>query len=230
MKKNIIITGGNEGLGKTLCEKLSADNNIIIIAKNKNSIEETIKQTNCDGFICDIRDAKAVNDTVLKIIDKYKRIDILINNAGLYIKDELILNDYDDIKDVLDVNLLGTINCTKAIIPYMKQNEYGQIININSQLGNQAKAERTIYATSKWGITGFSKCMQQEIGKYNIKVANILLGSLEETMKINGHKYKRELQYLNKKDIAEIINNIINLPHYICIPEITIKSIQEYKD
>jgi len=111
----------------------------------------------------------------------------------------------------------------------MIKKQYGQIININSQLGQDAKAGRTIYATSKWGITGFSQCIQEEVAKNNIKVINISLGSLEETMKINGEKFKRELQYLNKNDIAEIINNIINLPQYICIPEITIKSIQEYK-
>ncbi len=229
MKKNIIITGGNEGLGKAICEKLSISNNVIIIAKNKDTIEKTIKQANCDGYVCDIRDAKAVDNTISKIIERYESIDILINNAGLYIKDDLTYNDYNDIKNVLDVNLLGTITCTKSILPYMIKKQYGQIININSQLGQDAKAGRTIYATSKWGITGFSQCIQEEVAKNNIKVINILLGSLEETMKINGEKFKRELQYLNKNDIAEIINNIINLPQYICIPEITIKSIQEYK-
>ncbi len=227
MKKNIIITGGNEGLGKTLTDELSKENNVIILATNKETILNTISSTKCDGILCDIRNFHNVEQAIKKIIEKYGQIDILINNAGLYIKDELIENDYSHIKDVIDVNLLGTIYCTKAVLPYMINEKRGLIININSQLGTAYKAERSIYSVSKWGVTGLSKNMQCEVCKYNIRTTNLQLGSLEETMKINGTKQKRALKYINNKDVVNTIQFIINTPEHIYIPDITVKSMQE---
>lgn len=229
MKKTIVITGGNEGLGKTLCTKFSKEHNVIIIATNKEKIINTMEETNCDGIICDIRNYKNIEHAIGKIINKYNKIDVLINNAGLYIKDSLIFNNDSKIKDIIDVNLLGTIYCTKAVLPYMIKQNNGLIININSQLGKSYKAERSIYSTSKWGVTGLSKCMQEEVGQYNIKITNLLLSSLEETMKINNKKEKRPYQYIDKIDVADAINFIINTPNHICIPEMEIKSMQEYK-
>lgn len=230
MKKTIVITGGNEGLGKTLCDRLSKNHNIIILARNKESILSTITATNCNGIICDIRDYKSVEKAIRKILKMYSRIDILINNAALYIKDELITNDYSQIKDVIDVNLLGTIYCTKAVLPNMIERKNGHIININSQLGSSSKAGRAIYSTSKWGVTGLSKNMQDEVGKYNIKITNLQLGSLNETMKMNGVKEIRPFQFIDKEDVANTIEFLINLPNHICMPNICIQSMQEYKD
>ena len=86
-----------------------------------------------------------------EIIEEFGKIDILINNAGLWIQEELEENDEKRIHDVIDVNLLGTIYMTKAVIPIMKKNQDGIIININSQAGINHKAERVVYNASKWG-------------------------------------------------------------------------------
>ncbi len=86
-----------------------------------------------------------------EIIEEFGKIDILINNAGLWIQEKLEENDEKRIHDVIDVNLLGTIYMTKAVIPIMKKNQDGIIININSQAGINHKAERVVYNASKWG-------------------------------------------------------------------------------
>lgn len=229
MKKTVVVTGGNCGLGKEIAKGLSSDYNVVIIGTNKDTILETTKELKCKGYVCDIRDYKQVLDVINLVKKDYDSIDILINNAGLYINGGLVDNDALDLKDVMDVNLLGTINCTKAVLNAMMAQNSGQIININSQLGLSSRAERSIYTASKWGVTGFSRCIEQEVSKHNIKVTDLLLGTLDETMMKNGKKELRPGRYLDKNDIVSVIKNIILLPDYMCISEILIKSIEELK-
>ena len=222
--KNIIITGGSSGLGKYLVKELSKDNNIIVLSKS--SLNK--KNKNIESYNCDISNYEVLNDTMNSIIKKYKKIDILINCAGLYINGELEDNDNTDIFNVINTNLVGTIYCCKKVISNMKKNKNGIIININSQLGISSKEERSIYSSSKWGLSGFTKSLQLEASKYNIRVTNLVIGSLNETMKINGVKYKRPKKYIDNSNILSVINYIINIPKDIEITELEIHSINEY--
>ena len=162
MNKVIVITGGSDGLGKTLANDLSKDNKVIILATNEERLKQVATDNNCIYKVCDVRDYKKV----LECIKEIGKIDVLINNAGLWIQEELDYNDSDRIESVVDVNLLGVINCSKAVIPVMKENKDGLIININSQAGINHKAERVVYNATKWGVTGFTKSLQDEVAKY----------------------------------------------------------------
>ena len=128
--KTIVITGGSDGLGKTLATTLANDNNIIILATNEEKLKEVAEQNNCTYKVCDVRDYSLIENIVNDIISEFGRIDVLINNAGLWIQEELDFNDINRIHSVVDVNLLRVINCSKAVIPYMKQNKDGLIIKL----------------------------------------------------------------------------------------------------
>lgn len=226
MRKNILITGGSSGLGKSLTMELSKNNNIIVISKDEiNEIEEI----NIDYYYCDITDYNKLNNTINNIIRKYQKIDVLINCAGLYINGILENNNPQQISDVINVNLTGTILCCQLIIKNMKKHNNGFIININSQLSNTYKAERSVYCASKWGVTGFSNSLQEEIANNGIKVTNLVIGTLNETMKINGIKYRRPIKYIDNLEIVNTIKFLLNTPKDIIIPEITVKSIYDYK-
>lgn len=121
MEKNIVITGGSDGLGKTLATSLSRNNNVIILATNEENLKQLSSEVNCKYKACDVRDYSIVESTINSIIDEIGKIDVLINNAGLWIQEELDFNNSDRIKSVVDVNLLGVINCSKAVIPFMKK-------------------------------------------------------------------------------------------------------------
>lgn len=149
MNKVIVITGGSDGLGKTLTEDLAKDNKVIILATNEDKMKEVAKINNCEYFVCDVANYYEVEEVINDILDRHSKIDVLINNAGLWIQEELEVNDCDRIKDVIEVNLLGVINCSKAVINCMKENKDGLIININSQAGINYKAERVVYNASK---------------------------------------------------------------------------------
>lgn len=226
MRKNILITGGSSGLGKSLTIELSKNNNIIVVSKDE--INE-IEKNNIDYYYCDITDYDKLKSTINSIIKKYQKIDVLINCAGLYINGILENNNPQQIIDVINVNLTGTILCCQLIIKNMKKHNNGFIININSQLSNTYRAERSVYCSSKWGVTGFSHSLQEEIANNGIKVTNLVIGTLNETMKINGIKYRRPIKYIDNVEIVNTIKFLLNTPKDIIIPEITVKSIYDYK-
>lgn len=225
MKKVIVITGASDGLGKTLTESLSKENNVIALATTEEKLQKVAEDNNCNYKVCDVSDYHQVEKCTNEIIEEFGKIDILINNAGLWIQEELEENDEKRIHDVIDVNLLGMIYMTKAVIPIMKSRQDGIIININSQAGINHKAERVVYNASKWGVTGFSKSLQDEVAKYGIRVTDILPGMLKTDM-FNKMNIKKNMENgLDTKEVARLVKFIIDTPKDVMIPEVGIKNI-----
>ncbi len=225
MKKVIVITGGSDGLGKTLTESLSKENNVIILATNEEKLTNVANNNNCNYKVCDVSNYSLVEKSINEIIKKFGKIDVLINNAGLWIQEELDTNDSERINSVVDVNLLGVINCTKAVIPVMKQNCDGLIININSQAGINHKAERVVYNATKWGVTGFSKSLADEVAKYGIRVSNVMPGMMKTDMFNKMNIQKNMDNGVDTKEVARLIQFIIDTPSNVMIPEVGIKNI-----
>lgn len=225
MKKTIIITGGSDGLGKTLTETFSKENNVIILATNEEKMNLVAKENNCFYKVCDVSNYDVVEKAINEIVKEYNKIDVLINNAGLWIQEELDVNNSNRIKSVIEVNLLGTINVSKAVIPSMKANKDGLIININSQAGINHKAERVVYNASKWGVTGFSKSLQDEVAKYGIRVTDVMPGMMKTEMFSKMNIEKNMVNGLDTKEVARLIQFIIDTPSDVMVPEIGIKNI-----
>lgn len=183
-------------------------------------MKNVAKNLKCDYFTCDVSNYSQVE----KMMNTIGKIDVLINNAGLWIQEELDYNDFDRIKKVIEVNLLGVINCTKACLSTMKKFG-GNIININSQAGINYKKERVVYNASKWGVTGFSKSLEDEVKKYGIKVTDIMPGKMKTEMfkKMNIEKSMND--GLDTREVAKLIRFIITLPKDVNIPEVGIKNI-----
>ncbi len=225
MRKNIVITGGSDGLGKTLAASLSRENNVIILATNEEKLKEVSNEINCKYKVCNVRDYSIVESTINSIIYEIGKIDVLINNAGLWIQEELDFNSSDRIESVVDVNLLGVINFSKAVIPFMKKDNDGLIININSQAGINHKAERVVYNATKWGVTGFSKSLQDEVAKYGIRVSNVMPGMMKTDMFKKMNIEKNMANGVDTKEVARLIEFIIDTPSDVMIPEVGIKNI-----
>lgn len=224
MKKVIVITGGSDGLGKSLAKELMQENDVIILSTN----EEKMKNIGCPYYVCDIRNFEIVQSVIDKILKDYGHIDVLVNNAGLWTYGELVDNDNKLIEEIIQVNLLGLINCTKAVVPSMKERKDGLIIQINSQSGISAKEERTIYNASKWGVTGFSKSLQLELMKYGIRVTDVRPGRMKTSLFIkNG--IKKEPSGLDLEQVIRTIQFVIETTKDVLIPEIGIISMKLVK-
>lgn len=225
MRKTIIITGGSDGLGKALAEYLTKENNVIIIATSEEKLKTVANDNNCTYKVCDVSNYDMVENTINDIAKEFGTIDVLINNAGLWIQEELDTNDSARIKSVIEVNLLGTINMSKAVIPFMKEKRDGLIMNINSQAGINHKAERVVYNASKWGVTGFSKSLQDEVAKYGIRVTDVLPGMMVTDMFNKMNITKNMENGLDTKEVCRLVQFIIDTPSNVMIPEVGIKNI-----
>lgn len=227
MKKVICITGATDGLGLALVKFFCTEHVVVAISKNAEKLNEIKNTLNVQTYVCDVSDYQQVQSVMRNITSENKRIDVLVNSAGVLSDGELDAVSYEEIKRAIDVNLTGLINTTKAVVSQMKKQKEGSIININSQasLGG-GMAEKSIYNASKFGVMGFSKCLQPELAKYGVKVTDIFPGRMQTNM-FGKIGLKRDMSTaLKLEDVAKTIDYLINLPQDVVIPEIAIKHIK----
>ncbi len=206
MKKVVLITGGTSGLGMEITKKLAADYEVVAISNKENEITKVCSEFGCKAIFCDITDSTSVQKTVDEVFKLFGHIDVLINNAGVYACGELEANGYDEIARVILVNVVGTMNVTKAVLPFMKKAKSGQIINIGSIDGVISKPERSVYSASKWAITGFTDNLRLDVEKYGINVCGIYPG-LMSTGLFDSAGAKRDLsQAMEPAKVAEIVD------------------------
>ena len=231
--KNVVVTGAAGGIGLEITKGLlqngadvyMVDYNGEALEKSASELKNEYKESNIYTVTADITKKEDVENLIKFIAETTNSVDVLINNAGLWIQEELDTNDSDRIKSVIEVNLLGTINVSKAVIPSMKVNKDGLIININSQAGINHKAERVVYNASKWGVTGFSKSLQDEVAKYGIRVTDVMPGMMKTEMFSRMNIEKNMANGLDTKEVARLIKFIIDTPSSVMIPEVGIKNI-----
>ncbi len=186
--KVALITGGGRGIGREIALNFARNGaDIVICDLNTEDIDETSRQVESHqrkalAITCDVSCLSEVEQAVKKALDKFKKIDILINNAGIT-KDNLLLrmteSDWDK---VIAVNLKGTFNCTKVISRLMLKQKSGKIVNIASIIGIRGNAGQANYAASKAGIIGFTKSIARELASRAINVNAIAPGFIETRM------------------------------------------------
>ncbi len=210
-KKVVVITGGNSGVGKATAKILAKKHKVVILGKNVKEVEKTSKEFKCDGIICDITSVEQVQNAFDQIIKKHKKVDCLINCAGVWIKDKIEENKPEDIKNVILVNTFGTILTTNILIPQLKKQKHGRIINVSSQAGLTAKPERSVYNASKWAVTGFTKCMQLDLAPHNISVVGFYPGFIHTDLFEKGKDKRTDFRTAMKvEQPAEALAYLVN--------------------
>jgi 3-oxoacyl-[acyl-carrier protein] reductase len=199
--KNAIITGGTRGIGREIARTLAENGaNIAINYRNYNEevekLFEELKSYGVKVFAakCEVSNSEEVNNFVKEVKENFGTIDILVNNAGITKDGLLIRMSEKDFEDVIDVNLKGTFNTTKAVSSVMIKQRYGKIINLASVVGIAGNAGQCNYAASKAGIIGFSKSAARELASRNINVNCIAPGYINTDMtKVLSDKIKDEV-------------------------------------
>ena len=227
--RNIIITGGDDGLGRAIAKLLSEKENVITISKteeNATRISKEIPSAEC--YTCDITKPEEIKKTIEAIIENQGDIDILINNAGVWLAGDLTENTYEQISNCIDVNTKGPIYMTKAILPNMYESRHGLIINVCSQASFDSDDFSTVYNASKWAMRGFNRSIQKDISKKGIKVTGFYPGFMQTNIfKKAGNDYDTSTG-LEVEKVAKAIEFIINCDDDIIIPEFGIKDIENY--
>lgn len=187
--KTALVTGASRGIGRAIALRLAQEGANIVF--NYSSSEEQARSlmteisdlgVQAKGYKADVREWAQVQEMKKQIIDEFKRIDILINNAGITRDGALALMAQENWKDVIDTNLNGMFHVTRAfMVDFMKQKQ-GDIINISSFSGVHGNARQTNYSASKAGMIGFTKALAKEVGGYNIRANAVAPGFIETDM------------------------------------------------
>jgi short-subunit dehydrogenase len=216
--KTIVITGGSDGLGRALAESLSSENKVIILARNEAALHMVTANTGAEYITCDVRDAASVT----RAFEQIKSIDVLINNAGVIVNGDLTETSDEVIANVITTNTIGGIYVAKAALKIMKQQKNGRIINVISQAGLTAKANRSVYNASKWALTGFTKALEEEAKEYGVLVTGFYPGTIRTEL-FNKAGLEIKGPALNTDDAVGAIKYILSLSDDVAVPELGIK-------
>ena len=172
--RTALITGGAQGFGFDIAKKfLNSGANVIIWDIDEKELQNAVKKINNSKLsynVVDVSNFEKINQTVLEI-NKKTNIDILVNNAGISGPTAELWNySINDWNKVIEINLNGTFNCCKAVVPIMIENNYGRIVNIASVAGKDGNANASAYSSSKAAVLALTKTLGKELAEKNIAV------------------------------------------------------------
>ena len=200
--RTAIITGGAQGFGLDIAKRfLKSGAKAIIWDIDENELikaSEEINNPNLTFNVVDVSNFKNVSDTVLEIV-KSSPIDILINNAGITGSTSFLWNyDVDEWNKIIQINLMGTFNCCKCIVPNMIENGYGRIVNVASVAGKDGNANASAYSSAKAGAIALTKSLGKELADKNIAV-NVVTPAGAKT---------RILDQMSKEHVEKMLSKV----------------------
>jgi 3-oxoacyl-[acyl-carrier protein] reductase len=201
--KVALITGGSRGIGAA-CVKLFAESGADVAftyQSNKKAADKIASDcsnySKIRAYKCDLNNSEEIEKTVKNIYSEFEKIDILVNNAGIWKYGQADNMSLQDWEETIRINLTGTFLFTRAVIPSMKKNKFGRIINITSTAGQRGEANHSHYASSKGGVISFTKSLATELGPFNITTNSIAPGWVYTDMtsgELSDKKYLSEIE------------------------------------
>lgn len=186
--KVVIITGGASGIGRETAQIFAKEGGRIAIFDMNEAglreVEDAIRAAGgeCIGYKVDVSDFESVNSAVQKVLNDFHTIDVLVNNAGITRDNFLVKMDIEDWNRVIAINLTGTFNCGKAVLPTMMEKMSGVVVNVSSVVGVYGNIGQSNYAASKAGVIGLTKTWAKEFGKKGIRVNAVAPGFIKTPM------------------------------------------------
>lgn len=180
--KVVLLTGASSGIGALTARLLSEAGAVPVLAARREDkladVSSTIQGTH-KIYTLDVRSNDQVIAVVHQIIEQFGRIDVLINNAGYGIFDTIDNMSIEQYEDMMDVNYLGTVRCTKAVLPHMQKEGKGHIVNIASMAGKIGSAKSTGYTATKHAVLGFTNSLRQELFGTGVTVSVVNPGPID---------------------------------------------------
>ncbi|MDR0268301.1 SDR family oxidoreductase [Paenibacillus sp.] len=180
--KVVVITGASSGIGFLTAQMLSAEGAMpILAARSRRKLEEASSRIagKHEVKVLDVTQDEQVKQTIEEIIRDHGRIDILLNNAGYGKFENAVDMPSEEFGQMMDVNYMGTVRCTKAVLPHMLGRRSGQIVNVASMAGKIGTAKSTAYTATKHAVFGFSNSLRQELRETGITVSTVNPGPID---------------------------------------------------
>ncbi|MDG1840942.1 MAG: SDR family NAD(P)-dependent oxidoreductase [Crocinitomicaceae bacterium] len=223
--KNILITGGTLGIGKETAKILVEKGaNVLITGRTEERIENSLIYTKAKGLVFDISKIDNIPENTKKCLDLFNgSIDVLINNAGTGVRKSVEELSIDDFLNVYNTNVFGLALLTKEIVPVMKKNKGGNIINIGSTASLKGYKTGSIYSSSKFALRSLTQCWQAELRPFNIRVTQVNPSEVTTAFANPERKEREEVHNkLTPKEIAHSIVSALEMEDRGFIPEFSV--------
>jgi NADP-dependent 3-hydroxy acid dehydrogenase YdfG len=238
MKENKVaaITGASEGVGRAVAVHLASEGySVAVCARRKPLIDEVadvIRENGGRGFAvkADVTVWGDVDNFIQSTIAEFGRIDVLINNAGSGIRySDFEKLTVEEIEDGVAVNLTSVLYCCRAVLPIMKKQKSGYIINISSILGKRSRSGFAVYTAGKHGVEGFSRALFNEVKEYGIKVS-ILSPAMINTdwaKKAGLENLPGPAKVIEPEDIARVVTQMLVLPDHVSVWNVDLMALSQ---
>lgn len=223
--KVALVTGASRGIGRAIALELARQGAKVAVnyagsEAKANEVVEEIKNMGGEAFAiqADVSDAKAVEQMVKAVLERFERIDILVNNAGITRDNLLMRMKEEEWDDVININLKGVFNCTKAVARPMMKQRYGRIVNIASIVGVMGNPGQANYVAAKAGVIGLTKTAARELASRNITVNAVAPGfittdmteRLSEEIKAEMLKQIPLARFGEPEDVAKVVSFLVS--------------------
>lgn len=233
--KVAVVTGASSGIGKAIARKLSAKGcKVALSSRSTGKLKDLQSQLPSESFIAemDVADTKSVSEAFKNIKQHFKKIDILVNCAGIMPLTYLKNRHLDEWLDTIEVNVKGALRCSYEALPSMKEQNSGHIINIASVDGKEVFPGDAVYGASKAALIALSTAMRMELSpEFNIRVTAIEPGTVDTSLRedITDEELLKDKDYggdeakLDPEDIANAVYYALSQPETVNVNELLIK-------
>ncbi len=236
MNKIALITGSTSGIGKATAQAFASEKiDLILCGRRKELLlelaSELSKKVSVTTLVFDVRDKTEVFKQIESLPSEFKKIDILINNAGnAHGMNAIQDGNLDDWDAMIDINVKGLLYVSKAVIPQMVERKSGHIINIGSTAGKEVYPNGNVYCASKFAVDAINQGMRIDLNKAGIRVGAVNPGLVEtefSKVRFKGDTARAEKVYegfqaLKPEDIADVIRFVVTRPYHVNIADLTV--------
>jgi NADP-dependent 3-hydroxy acid dehydrogenase YdfG len=225
-----IVTGGGTGIGRAFSEALAAAGVTVVIASRREAvlraaaeeINATLDAERVFTHAFDIRDRGQIESLVNRVIERWKTIDLLINNSGLAVPETVEAITEEGWAKVIDTNLRGVVQLVRTVLPHMMKNDFGDIVNVSSQAGKHGYADVPSYCASKFGLLGYAEALRDHVRKTgaNIRVFNFCPGLVDVENTRPGERPREG--FIHVANMARTLMYVLSLDRNVVLEDVSI--------
>ena len=228
-QRRLVVTGASQGIGAALVEQARATGHqVTFTGRDQARVEALAVKTGAHGLVADVTNGDDNQRTVDTAVARMGGIDVLVNNAGYAYRAEIGALDVAAMRTMFETNVFGLVDITNRVVPLLKAQAFGDIVNIASTSGMKGAPTGTAYSGSKWAVRGITQCWQAELRPFNIRVGCICPSEVQTNF--GGRSGRNNPNKLSADDIAATILAGVHLPQRVLWTELAVFATNPWKE